>query len=164
MNTLEQDINKLSYMSFKDLKELHQNEIIKKYFDVSKDTLTGIEHIFKGELQSSNIIGYHTEIILPNLYQQDMMDSNLALDKTKPYNLELPDGKLTSCFPITMSPTDVVIAVLKTYQQALKNPPMNEMCSNWKRSYCLPEYGFDIQVVMKEKQKIFDSYPIISMH
>lgn len=164
MDILEQDISKLTNISFKDLNEIHQNQIIQKYFDAPINNLTGIEHIFKGELRSSGIIGYHTEIILPNLYQQDSIASNLELDKKSPYKLELSDGKITSCFPITMSPTDIIIAVLKTYQLALKNPPINENCSNWSRSYCLPEYGFDIQVVMKQEQKIFDSYPIFPVH
>lgn len=161
METLGQDISRLTYSTFKDLNELHQNPIIQKYFDSPSNHLTGIEHIFKGELQSSNIIGYHSEIFFPNLYEQDTIASNLTLNKTKPYKLELPNGKLTSCFPITMTPTDVIIAILKTYQEALKNPPLNRNCSNWKRNYCLPDYGFNIQVIIKQEQKIFDSFPLI---
>ena len=64
METLGQDISRLTYSTFKDLKELHQNPIIQKYFDSLSNNLTGIEHIFKGELQSSNIIGYHSKIYL----------------------------------------------------------------------------------------------------
>lgn len=70
-----------------------------------------MEHIFKGVLQSSNIIGYHSEILFPNQYGQDAISSNLKLDKTKPYKLELPNRKFTSCFPITMTTADVIIAI-----------------------------------------------------
>lgn len=150
--TLEQDIEFLKMMTFDNINEMNNNAIIQKYFDIKTDGKGAIEHIFKGFIDSMNYLdGYHTECLYPGLYNTS---SQLNIDKTKPYIL-IPDANKIgdcSCFPITMSSSDVLVAILKAYKQCDRK-------ENSKYDVYLPEYGFTIHLQLSYTGKIYTAYP-----
>lgn len=150
--TLEQDIEFLKMMTFDSIDEMNNNAIIQKYFDVKTDGKGAIEHIFKGFIDSMNYLdGYHSECLYPNLYG---IGEHKNIIKNEPYKLRLNAKKLdpSTFFPITMSSSNVLVAILLAYKK-IENKVTSVIY--------LDEYNFKIKVCISYNGKIFNAYPDI---
>ncbi len=150
--TLEQDIEFLKMMTFDSIDEMNNNSIIQKYFDVKFDGTGAIEHIFKGFYDSMHYLnGYHSECLYPNLYG---IDEHKNITKNKPYELKLNAKKLdpNTFFPLTMSSSDVLVAILLAYKR-IENKVTSVIYLN--------EYNFKIKICISYNGKIFNAYPDI---
>lgn len=160
INKLKGDIDLIKTDEFKTLDELNRTSILKEYFDVPEKTMTAFEHIFLGRHDNDSIVGYHSEILYPNRYGQDDVEANQKIDKTRPYNLYLPSGKVTSCFSITMNINDILKIILFAYKQAwIEQKPKIEATTGWNPVVYSPELCANIQLKTGTKQKIYDAYP-----
>lgn len=159
---LDKDIVYLETTTFEDFNDLKEDLSIMKYFSTKFDSFTGIDHIFKGRINGTGIVGYHSEILFPNQYNQNELEENKTLDKTKPYILHLPNGKVTSCFPNNLNVNNLLILILKCYKQAWKEqPPLNSNTTGWTPITFCDQLGIKIKLVTGYEQAIFDAYPMI---
>lgn len=159
---IDKEIIEVETTVFETFKDLKENPIILKYFSTKFDSFTGIDHIFKGKINGTNILGYHSEILFPNQYNQNELEENKTLDKTKPYILHLPNGKVTSCFPNNLNVNNLLALILKCYKQAWETkPPKNLNTTEWKPSIFCDQLGVKIKLVTGYNQAIFDTYPMI---
>lgn len=153
--TLQQDIEFIKMMTFNSIEEMNNNSIIQKYFDINNDGTGDIEHIFKGfKPEYSSFVGYHTEYLFPNLYDAT---SKPNTDKNKPYIMSLKNyGKpYNTFFPISMSCSDIIVAILLAYKEYLKQSDTKN-----KTVYII-EYHMYINLALTKDGKIFDAFPIV---
>lgn len=84
----------------------------------------------------------------------------ILIDKSKPYRLYLPSGKITSCFPIDKDINSILEIILHAYKQAwIEQPPKREDTTGWNPIVYSPELCINIQLKTGVKQKIYDAYP-----
>lgn len=161
INKLDRDIEIIKSIDFKTLDKLNHTSVLKQYFDVPEGAMTAFEHIFLGRHDNyGDTIGYHSERLYPNWYKQDVMEANQAIDKSKPYRLHLPSGKVTSCFPIDKKINKILEIILLAYKQAwIEQPTRNEATTGWNPVVYSPELCANIQLKTGIEQKIYDAYP-----
>lgn len=95
--------------------------------------------------------GYHSECLYPSLYG---IDEHKNITKNKPYELKLNAKKLdpNTFFPLTMSSSDVLVAILLAYKR-IENKVTSVIYLN--------EYNFKIKICISYNGKIFNAYPDI---
>lgn len=150
---LQQDIEFLKMFTFNSIEEMNNNTILQKYFDIKDDGKGAMEHIFKGyNPQYGAFVGYHTEYLFPNLYEATFEPNT---NKNKPYIMNLSEyGKTyNTFFPISMSCTHIIVAILLAYKKYLQE-------SNNKNIYVL-EYHMYISLALTSDGKIFDAFPVV---
>lgn len=163
LKEIDIDIALISMICFRSFDELHDTTILTKYFMIPSDTMTAFEHIFIGNHNNSKSIGYHSEFFFPNCYGQDSLPDNDNLNKEKPYELVLPNGKNTSCFPITMNATNIITTILKAYKQAwISQPPKKLETTYWDPIIFSNELNTYLQLKTGKDQVIYNAYPLLN--
>ena len=63
-------------------------------------------------------------VLVYSEYFESCMLVVILIDKSKPYRLYLPSGKITSCFPIDKDINSILEIILHAYKQAwIEQPP-----------------------------------------
>ena len=159
---IKKDIILLKQTDFNTLDDLNNSKLLEKYFDIPNGQMTCFDHIFAGRQDNGDVVGYHSEFLFPNRYTQNDLDINLHLDKTKPYNLILPCGKTTSCFPNDLNINELISIILSSYRQSwIEQPPKNLKTTCWNPITYSPELDANIQLKTGVRQKIYDAYPLV---